>query len=87
LRLRSELPMISQIKFLVSAPGEMIQYETHKAYDLEVSHSSFSELSHGVARGGRVTVVITQGGDEILDEASYASIRRDKRVAVLYRAV
>ena len=79
--------MISQIKFLVSAPGEMVQYETHKAYDLEVSHSTFSELSRAVSRGGRETLVITQGGDEILNEASYAGIRRDKRIAVLYRAV
>ena len=76
--------MISGIKFISLIPGEMPSYETFATTDISVSHTSYASLRSAVARDGLRVVAITQRSLDITDETTYARIKEDKRIAVLY---
>ena len=77
--------MISEVKYINRVSGSMPDYETSKSYDTTVSHNSYSSLCDAVARQGLPVLSIAQRLLRIVDDESYAQIKLDNRIAVLYQ--
>jgi hypothetical protein len=78
--------MISEVKHLIRVPGCMPCPETPAAAARVVkTHACFASLYAAVSRDGMPIIAIVQGSLEITDGASYAQLKSDKSITVLYK--
>ena len=76
--------MISNVKYILIRDGCMPEYETANEFDSVVCHDSHCTLASQLVRTNMRTIAIHQGLLEINDDETYARIKGDKRISVLF---
>ena len=77
--------MIHDVKFYLCIPGAMVEYETRREVDMQVSHTSLRDLRTKLRRPGMSMLNISQRGLYLDDEEAYKRLDPYRDLLVCYR--
>ena len=67
--------MLHDVKFALRIPGELVEYETTRRVDMQVSHTSLSDLRSKLRRPDMSLLNISQRDLDVDDDEDYDRLR------------
>ena len=77
--------MIHDVKFLQCFPGAMVEHETGREVDMQVSHTSLRDLKDKLRRPGMSLLHIWQRSLYLNTQKDYDQLVKDRVILVGYR--
>ena len=77
--------MLHDVKFALRIPGELVEYETTRRVDMQVSHTSLSDLRSKLRRPDMSLLNISQRDLDVDDDEDYDRLQANRPLLVCYR--